>query len=99
MPPLNCNSNNGINKHLEKHSDVIHISVWDKATILDYARNHYARKMKESININLFAKTGVMNFEDGMKKKLPREILTNGNFVAHLHLHLHLQLLLLGGGN
>ena len=51
--------------------------------------------MKESININLFAKTGVMNFEDGMKKKLPREILTNGNFVAHLHLHL--QLLLLGG--
>ena len=95
MPPLNCNSNNGINKHLEKHSDVIHISVWDKATILDYARNHYARKMKESININLFAKTGVMNFEDGMKKKLPREILTNGNFVAHLHLHL--QLLLLGG--
>jgi len=63
----NCDSNNGIYKHLEKHPD--HVIAWDKATILDYERNYYARKMKESIYIDLFAKTGIMNLEDGMKKK------------------------------
>ena len=62
----NCDSNNGIYKHLEKHPD--HVIAWDKATILDYERNYYARKMKESIYIDLFAKTGIMNLEDGMKK-------------------------------
>ena len=59
-------SNNGIYKHLEKHPD--HVIAWDKATILDYECNYYARKMKESIYIDLFAKTGIMNLEDGMKK-------------------------------
>ena len=46
----NCDSNNGIYKHLEKHPD--HVIAWDKATILDYERNYYARKMKESIHID-----------------------------------------------
>ena len=64
----NCDSNNGIYKHLEKHPD--HVIAWDKATILGYERNYYARMMKESIYIDLFAKTGDMNLEDGhgMKK-------------------------------
>jgi hypothetical protein len=62
----NCDSNNGIYKHLEKNPD--HIIVWDKATIPDYERNYYASRMKESIYIDLFAKTGSMNLEDGMKK-------------------------------
>ena len=52
-------------KHFEKHPD--HIIAWEKATILDYERNYYARKMKESAYIDLFAKTGVMNLENEMK--------------------------------
>ena len=60
----NCDKNNGINKRLEKHPD--DIIAWDEATILDYERNYYAGKMKESIYVDLFAKTGVMNLEDGI---------------------------------
>ena len=37
------------------------IIAWDKATILGYELNYYARKMKEPIYIDLFAKTGIMN--------------------------------------
>ena len=40
--------------HLDKHLD--HMIAWDKATILDYEPNFYARKMKESIHFDLFAK-------------------------------------------
>ena len=40
----------------------------DKATFLDYDRNFYARRMKESFYIDIFSKSGTMNLEDGMLK-------------------------------
>ena len=49
-----------------KHPD--HVIAWEKATILDCDHNFYARRMKESIYIDIFSKTGVMNLEDGMQK-------------------------------
>ena len=37
----NCDTNNGIYMHILKHPD--HVIAWEKATILDYDRNYYAR--------------------------------------------------------
>ena len=62
----NCDTNNGIYMHVLKHPD--HVIAWDKVTFLDYDRNFYARRMKESLYIDIFFKTGVMNLEDGMQK-------------------------------
>jgi len=62
----NCDSNNGIYMHILKHPD--HVIAWDKATFLDYDRNFYARRMKESFYIDIFSKSGTMNLEDGMLK-------------------------------
>ena len=48
-----------------------HVIVWDKVSFLDHDRNFYARRMKESLYIDIFSKTGIMNLEDldGMQKK------------------------------
>ena len=62
----NCDSNNGIYMHIAKHPD--HAIAWEKTTFLDYDRNFYARRMKESLYIDIFSKTGTMNLEDGMYK-------------------------------
>ena len=63
----NCDTNNGIYMHMLIHPD--HVIAWDKVTFLDHDRNFYARRMKESLYIDIFSKTGVMNLEDGMQKK------------------------------
>ena len=52
--------------HILKHPD--HVIAWDKATFLDYDRNFHARRMKESFYIDIFSKSGTMNWEDGMLK-------------------------------
>jgi len=52
--------------HILKHPD--HVIAWDKATMLDYDQNYYARRMKESLYIGIFSRTGTMNLEDGMQK-------------------------------
>ena len=62
----NCDMNNGKYIHILKHPD--HVIAWEKATILDYDRDYYARRMKESFYIDIFSKTGTMNLEDGMQK-------------------------------
>ena len=62
----NCDMNNGIYMYMLKHPD--HVIAWEKATFLDYDRNYYARRMKESFYIDIFSKTGTMNLEDGMQK-------------------------------
>ena len=62
----NCDSNNGIYMHIAKHPD--HAIAWEKTTFLDYDRNFYARRMNESLYIDIFSKTGTMNLEDGYIK-------------------------------
>ena len=62
----NCDTSNGIYMLILKHPD--HVIAWEKATILDYDQNYYARQMKESLYIHIFSKTGTMNLEDGMQK-------------------------------
>ena len=52
--------------HIAEHPD--HAIAWEKTTFLDYDRNFYARRMKESLYIDIFSKTGTMNLEVGMKK-------------------------------
>ena len=63
----NYDTNNGICMRMLKHPD--HVIAWDKVTFLDHDRNFYARRMKESLYIDIFSKTGIMNLEDGMQKK------------------------------
>ena len=62
----NCDTNNGIYMHMLKHPD--HVIAWDKVAFLDHDRNFYARRMKESLYVDIFSKTGDMNLEDGMQK-------------------------------
>ena len=57
---------NGIYMHMLKHPD--HVIAWDKVTFLDHDRNFYARRMKESLYIDIFSKTEVINLENGMQK-------------------------------
>ena len=52
--------------HIAKHPD--HTIAWEKTTFLDYDRNFYARRMKESLYIDIFSEIGTMNLEDGMCK-------------------------------
>ena len=52
--------------HMLKHPD--HVIAWDKVALLDHDRNFYARRMKESLYIDIFSKTGIMNLADGMQK-------------------------------
>ena len=62
----NCDSNNGIYMHISKHPD--HVIAWAKTMFLDYDRNFHASRMDESFYIDIFAKSGTMNLEDGMFK-------------------------------
>ena len=62
----NCDLDNGIYMHIAKHPD--HTIAWKKTTFLDYDRNFCARRMKESLYIDIFSETGTMNLEDGMCK-------------------------------
>ena len=62
----NCDSNYGIYVHISKHPD--HKIAWEKTTFLDYDRNFYARRMKESLYIDIFSETGTMNLKAGMCK-------------------------------
>ena len=54
--------------HIKKHPD--HTIAWEKITFkfLDFDQYFYARRMKESLCIDIFSKTGTMNLEDGMIK-------------------------------
>ena len=87
--------------HIAKHPD--HAIAWEKTTFLDYDRNFYARRMKESLYIDIFSKTGTMNLEDGMYKNhcwnaimpiLRKEISENTkpnclNVDVHLHFYFY----------
>ena len=45
-----------------------HTIAWERTTFLDCDRNFYARRMKESLYIDIFSMTGTMNLEVGMFK-------------------------------
>ena len=62
----NCDLKNGIFMHVAKHPD--HTIAWERTVFLDYDQNFYARRMKESLYIDIFSKTGTMNFEGGVIK-------------------------------
>ena len=88
--------------HIAKHPD--HVIAWENTTFLDYDRNFYARRMKESLYIDIFSKTGTMNLEDGMYKNhcwnaimpiLRKEISEKTEpFCQNIDVHLHFLFLL-----
>ena len=52
--------------HLKDNPD--HILGWEKVSFLACDSQYNYRRMKESILIDIFSHTGVMNIEDVMKK-------------------------------
>ena len=62
----NRDENNSFYMHLEDNQD--HIIGWEQVAFLACDSRYNQRKMKESILIDVFSHTRVMNIEDGMKK-------------------------------
>ena len=52
--------------HLKDNPD--HIIGWENVSFLAFDSCYNYRRMKESVLIDIFSHTGVMNIEDGMKK-------------------------------
>ena len=62
----NRDENNSFYMHLKDNPD--HIIGWEKVSFLAFDSRYNYRRMKESVLIDIFSHTGVMNIEDGMKK-------------------------------
>ena len=80
----NCDTNNGIYMHILDHPD--HVMAWEKATILDYDRNYYARRMKTLLytrglrSFHFASKTSSIPSRASRSVTVLRTVYSNGNF-------------------
>ena len=62
----NRDEKNSLYIHLTDNRD--HMIEWEKVSFLACDSRYNYRRMKESILIDIFSHTGIINIEDGMKK-------------------------------